>query len=104
MTASGKFSKNQQHAIPVGTYIDLNMCATLSLSDAALVLGIHRSTASELHRRGEFPVPVLMIGHRCRVAKIHLERFLLLGAANDGASDRGTQETLPPGLKIRPTN
>jgi predicted DNA-binding transcriptional regulator AlpA len=69
------------------TRIDMNACATLSLADAALVLGIHRSTASELYRRGEFPVPVLQIGHRCRVAKIHLERFLLAGTAEANASD-----------------
>lgn len=59
--------------------IDMDACATMSLADAALVLGIHRSTASELCRRGEFPVPVLEIGHRRRVTKIHLERFLLAG-------------------------
>jgi predicted DNA-binding transcriptional regulator AlpA len=63
------------------TRIDMNACATLSLANAALVLGIHRSTASELYRRGEFPVPVLQIGHRCRVTKIHLEKFLLAGTA-----------------------
>ena len=67
--------------------IDLNACATLSLADAALVLGIHWSTASELYRRGEFPVPVLQIGRRCRVTKIHLERFLLAGTAEATASD-----------------
>jgi hypothetical protein len=59
--------------------IDMSVCATVSLSEAALVLGIHRSTAWELYKRGEFPVPVLPIGHRLRVAKIHLERFLLTG-------------------------
>ena len=69
------------------TRIDMNACATLSLADAALVLGIHRSTASEFYRRGEFPVPVLQIGHRCRVTKIHLERFLLAGMAEAFASD-----------------
>ena len=71
------------------TRIDTNACATLSLADAALVLGIHRSTASELYRRGEFPLPVLQIGHRCRVTKIHLERFLLGGTADVAASDGG---------------
>jgi len=69
------------------TRIDMNACATLSLADAALVLGIHRSTASELYRRGEFPLPVLLIGHRLRVTKIHLERFLLAGTNGSVVSD-----------------
>ena len=59
--------------------IDLNSCATMSLSDAAHVLGIHRSTAWDLYKRGEFPVPVLRIGRGLRVAKIQLEKFLLTG-------------------------
>ena len=41
--------------------IDLTSCATLSLAEAARVLGIHRSTAWELYKRGEFPLPVLKI-------------------------------------------
>jgi hypothetical protein len=69
------------------TRIDMNACATMSLADAAFVLGIHRSTASELYRRGEFPVPVLEIGHRRRVTKIHLERFLLAGTAEADVRD-----------------
>jgi hypothetical protein len=59
--------------------VDANTCATVSLVEAARVLGIHRSTAWDLHKRGEFPVPVLQVGHGLRVAKIHLERFLLEG-------------------------
>ena len=69
------------------TRIEMNACATVSLADAAFVLGIHRSTASQLYRRGEFPVPVLQIGHRRRVTKIHLERFLLEGRAETGVPD-----------------
>ena len=61
--------------------IDLSDCATVSLTEAANVLGIHRSTAWELHKRGDFPLPVLAIGHRLRVTKVHLERFLLTGSA-----------------------
>jgi hypothetical protein len=59
--------------------IDLTSCATVSLAEAGVVLGIHRSTAWDLFKRGEFPVPVLQIGHRLRVTKLHLERFLLEG-------------------------
>ena len=69
--------------------IEIDECATLSLSDAAIILGIHRSTASQLYRRGEFPVPVLEIGHRRRVTKIHLEKFLLAGTTETGAVDAG---------------
>lgn len=57
--------------------IDFTTCATLSLTEAATVLGIHRSTAWELYKRGEFPVPVLQIGHRLRVTKAQLRRFLM---------------------------
>lgn len=59
------------------TLIDLSSCATVSLAQAAQVLGVHRSTAWELYKRGEFPVPVLAVGHRLRVAKVHLERYVL---------------------------
>lgn len=57
--------------------IDFSTCATVSLAEAAKVLGVHRSTAWELYKRGEFPVPVLQIGHRLRVTKHHLRSFLL---------------------------
>ncbi len=63
--------------------IDFNSCATVSLSQAAKVLGIHRSTAWELWKRGEFPLPVLQLGSRLRVAKAHLERYILTGAVGD---------------------
>lgn len=53
--------------------------ATISLAEAALILGIHRSTAWSLHRRGEFPVPVLKIGSTLRVVKVHLQEFLETG-------------------------
>lgn len=57
--------------------IDFTTCATLSLAEAAKVLGIHRSTAWDLYRRDEFPVPVLKIGHKLRVTKAQLTRYLL---------------------------
>jgi Helix-turn-helix domain len=65
-----------------GVKIDLTSCATLSFVEASRVLGIHRSTAWDLHRRGGFPVPVLRIGNRLRVTKAHLERFLLTGESH----------------------
>lgn len=74
---------NQSPAGPAtASRIDLITCATMSLSDAAHVLGIHRSTAWELYKKGEFPVPVLRIGRGLKVAKIQLERFLLTEASD----------------------
>lgn len=63
--------------VPGGVRLDTSTCATVSLAQAAQVLGVHRSTAWELYRRGEFPLPVLKVGSRLRVAKVHLEAFLL---------------------------
>lgn len=60
-----------------GNEIDFTTCATVSLAEAAHVLGIHRSTAWELYKRGEFPVPVLKIGNKLRVTKAQLARYLL---------------------------
>jgi Helix-turn-helix domain len=52
-------------------------CATVSLTEAAKVLGINRTTAWELWRRGEFPVRVLNVGPRQhKVTKEDLARFL----------------------------
>ena len=70
---------------PAEVSIDFATCATVSLAEAATVLGIHRSTAWDLFKRGEFPVPVLQIGHRLRVTKVQLERFLL-GTPLDGST------------------
>ncbi|MGY1846876.1 helix-turn-helix transcriptional regulator [Blastococcus sp. SYSU DS1021] len=44
--------------------------------DAARVLGIGRTTAYELTRRGQFPVPVLKVGGRYRVVSAHLRELL----------------------------
>ncbi len=67
--------------------IDLTTCATVSLSQAAQILGIHRSTAWDLHKRGSFPVPVLKIGSRLRVSKVLLEGFLRTGASDPNDAD-----------------
>jgi predicted DNA-binding transcriptional regulator AlpA len=52
---------------------------TLSLAQAAEILGIHRTTAWSLHKRGEFPVPVLKIGSSLRVVRAHLELYMSTG-------------------------
>ena len=61
--------------------IDPTQRSTVTLTKACRVLGVHRSTGWELHKRGEFPLPVLKVGHRLLVAKVHLERFLLDGGS-----------------------
>jgi hypothetical protein len=68
------------------TRLDFTSCATVSLAEAGYVLGIHRSTAWDLFKRGDFPVPVLQVGHRLRVTKVHLERFLLGSSQDDLAT------------------
>jgi len=53
--------------------------ATISLAEAALILGIHKSTAWALYQRGTFPVPALKVGTRIRVLKVHIHQFLETG-------------------------
>ena len=53
--------------------------ATIGLVEAALVLGIHKSTAWTMVHQGRFPVPVLRVGTRIRVVKVHLQQFLETG-------------------------
>jgi excisionase family DNA binding protein len=59
--------------------IDWSETATLSLSEAAKVLGIHRSTAWDLYKRGQFPIRVLRVGGKLLVSKVLLRNFLLTG-------------------------
>jgi hypothetical protein len=53
--------------------------ATTSLAEAALIIGIHKSTAHAFYQAGKFPVPVLRIGTRLRVVKAHIQQFLETG-------------------------
>ena len=56
-----------------------NESATLSVEEAAKVLGIGRSLAFDLARRGELP-GVLRLGQkRLRVSRAALERYLARG-------------------------
>lgn len=74
-------TSSDDRTYPLGLPVDAAGCATVSLADAARILGVHRSTAWELYRRGEFPIPVLRIGTRLRVSLVQLGRFL------EGGSD-----------------
>lgn len=49
---------------------------TLNIEDAARRLGINRSTAYELVRRGEFPVPIIRLGRRIVVSRHALDALL----------------------------
>jgi excisionase family DNA binding protein len=49
---------------------------TLSLSEAAKVLGIGVSTAYRLCSRGGFPVPVLRIGGTVKVSTKRLKQYV----------------------------
>jgi predicted DNA-binding transcriptional regulator AlpA len=50
--------------------------AVTDLPTAAAILGIGRSTAYALANTNQFPVPVLRIGRRYRVAVAHLLRLI----------------------------
>jgi excisionase family DNA binding protein len=49
---------------------------TLSLSEAAKILGIGVSTAYRLCSRGEFPIPVLRIGGTVKVSTKRLRAYV----------------------------
>jgi predicted DNA-binding transcriptional regulator AlpA len=61
------------------TTIEAVPSMTMSLAQAAEILGIHRTTAWSLHKRGEFPVPVLQLGSSLRVVRAHLELYMSTG-------------------------
>jgi hypothetical protein len=58
------------------TFIDPVEPLTVPLGTAADMLGIGRSTAYDLARRDEFPVPVLKLGRRRVVSKKRLAAFI----------------------------
>lgn len=49
---------------------------TVTIPEAAALLGVSRRTAYELAARNEFPVPVLTIGRCKRVSRRQLEAFI----------------------------
>jgi excisionase family DNA binding protein len=56
---------------------------TLNIEDVATVLGINRSTAYELARRNELPVPVIRLGRRMVVSRRAVEELLNSALEND---------------------
>jgi excisionase family DNA binding protein len=53
----------------------------MSLTEAATVLGIGRSTAYELARRGDWPTSLLRLGRQYRVPTAHLAALLEPGGS-----------------------
>ena len=54
--------------------------ATYNLPEAAALLGVGRTLAFELARRGAFPTPVIRLGRRLVVSKSAIERLLADGS------------------------
>lgn len=52
------------------------MPITLSLAEAADLLGISRNTAYALVKSNEFPVPVLRVGKQLKVSRQAVEDFV----------------------------
>lgn len=48
----------------------------VSLEEAAKVLGIGRSTAYAMAKRGEFPVAVVRVGSKLKVSSYRLDQLL----------------------------
>ena len=60
---------------------------TLTITEAAQVLGIGRNLAYELARRGDFPAPVLKLGNRLVVPRQPLLELVGLNAKSRGSAD-----------------
>ena len=58
---------------------------TMNIDDVAPLLGINRSTAYELIRRGTFPLPVIQLGRRVVVPRKAVEELLGDGLGGDAA-------------------
>jgi excisionase family DNA binding protein len=58
---------------------------TLNIDDVAPLLGINRSTAYELIRRNQFPLPVIRLGRRLVVARQAVDELLGTSTGGDAA-------------------
>lgn len=91
MTSSDSPKQSRSRKEEVIRIIDKRECATVSLAEAAQVLGMHRTTAWELWRRGEFPIRVLDLGtKRHRITKMDLAGYLV--GDEDFPSDPASNE------------
>ncbi len=57
----------------------LSLPVTVPLMVGAKALGIGRTTAYDMAKRGEFPVRVLRVGNRYRITKADLTGYLRVG-------------------------
>lgn len=78
-TRSSKMELPSAHVETPDFGKEMAVPATIGLAEAALILGIHKSTAHALYQSGDFPVPVLRVGTRIRILKVHLQQFLETG-------------------------
>lgn len=72
-------------------HIDRAERATVSLPQAAQIIGINRTTAWELVQRDEFPVRTIKVGSRYRVTKWDLARYLI-GDEDFSSDEFGSEE------------
>ncbi|HEY6793505.1 MAG TPA: helix-turn-helix domain-containing protein [Kineosporiaceae bacterium] len=68
---------------------------TCSIATAAKILGIGRTTAFELLRRGEFPVEVIGLGRVRRVRTADLLAYLRVSPTGQPANTPGEGTTHP---------
>lgn len=70
--------------------------AVVDLPTAGQILGLGRTLSHELARRGQFPVPVLRLGHRYRVPTAPILQLLFLGP-DSGEAGATTPASTPTG-------
>jgi hypothetical protein len=78
-TKSSKVELPSAHSETPDFGKEMAVPATTGLAETALILGIPKSTAYAKCQAGEFPVPILRVGTRIRILKIHLQQFLETG-------------------------
>lgn len=70
-------------------------CGTWSIAEACRLLGIGTSTGYALAARGDFPVPVVMVGPVRKVRKVDLARYLAAEAPTGPGVDGVRGRWLP---------
>jgi excisionase family DNA binding protein len=61
---------------PAQSVVNANPKRTYTINEARKILGIGEATAYRLIKAGEFPVPIIVVGHRKKVSKQQLDDFL----------------------------
>jgi hypothetical protein len=76
----------QSQTVPMTRHELLALPAAVDLVTAGRAFGIGRTKAHALARAGEFPVPVLRLGHTYRVTRADLLRVLGETEGQDGGT------------------